>query len=126
MHSRRLNWLTSAIGSTWPLINGANVPAQAAGTVVSNEYGNGERLILPNGLRVYVDNNIPTAEVVNLTERFPPRPHGNGRYRQAGDGDEVRQHGGHVSISLLTKPATLRAAVTGGLPVSCLSLRCPV
>jgi HK97 family phage major capsid protein len=59
MHSRRLNFIVSTIGSTWPLIGGANVPAQNAGVVVSNEYGSGPRLILPNGLRVYVDNNIP-------------------------------------------------------------------
>jgi hypothetical protein len=60
MHSRRLNWLVSAIGSTWPLIGGSNIPAQSAGAIVSNEYNSGERLVLPNGIRVYADNNIPT------------------------------------------------------------------
>jgi hypothetical protein len=60
MHSRRWNWFVSALGSTWPLIGGSNVASQSGGIVVSNEYGSGVRGILPNGLRVVVDNNLPT------------------------------------------------------------------
>jgi HK97 family phage major capsid protein len=62
MHSRRWNWMASTIGSTWPLIGGANVPAQQAAIIPvgGNEYGSGVRAILPNGLKVIVDNNVPT------------------------------------------------------------------
>ena len=61
MHSRRWNWFVSTLGTSWPLVGGNNVPgAQSGGIVVSNEYGSGTRGILPNGLRVIVDNNLPT------------------------------------------------------------------
>jgi hypothetical protein len=60
MHSRRWNWFTSTLGSTWPLIGGSNTAAQSGGVVMSNEYGSGVRGVLPNGMKVIVDNNIPT------------------------------------------------------------------
>lgn len=60
MHSRRWNWFVSSLGSSWPLIGGSNVASQSGGIVTSNEYGSGVRGILPNGLRVIVDNNLPT------------------------------------------------------------------
>lgn len=60
MHSRRWNWLCSEVGTSFPLISGANMPAQKTGIVVTNEYGGAVRGLLSNGLKVIVDNNVPT------------------------------------------------------------------
>jgi hypothetical protein len=62
MHSRRFNWFVSTLGSTWPLIGGQGVPAQSGGVIPvgGNEYGSGVRAILPSGLKIIVDNNVPT------------------------------------------------------------------
>jgi HK97 family phage major capsid protein len=61
MHSRRWYWLSSQMGSTWPLINWAGVPTQAGGTAdPTSSYASGVRGVLPSGLKVVVDNNIAT------------------------------------------------------------------
>ncbi|GGZ80277.1 hypothetical protein ACFOOM_07605 [Streptomyces echinoruber] len=61
MHSRRWYWLSSQMSSTWPLINWAGIPPQAAGVAdPSSSYSSGPRGVLPCGLEVIVDNNIPT------------------------------------------------------------------
>lgn len=61
MHSRRWYWLSSQMSSTWPIINWAGLPVQAAGTADSSSmYASGPRGVLPSGLQVIVDNNIPT------------------------------------------------------------------
>jgi hypothetical protein len=62
MHSRRWNWMTAGLGSTWPLIGGSSgaVPPQQVGVQVVNNEGPGVRGILSNGMRVIVDNNIAT------------------------------------------------------------------
>jgi hypothetical protein len=61
MHSRRWYWLASAMTSSWPFINSAGIPTQAAGTAdPASAYAKGVRGVLPIGLQVVVDNNIPT------------------------------------------------------------------
>jgi hypothetical protein len=57
MHSRRWYWLSSQLTSTWPFINSAGIPVQAAGTNANVGYNKGIRGLLPNGLQVVVDNN---------------------------------------------------------------------
>lgn len=60
MHSRRWYWLSSQMSNTWPLINSMGLPVQAAGVNNNEPYGSGIRGVLPNGLKVVVDNNIAT------------------------------------------------------------------
>jgi len=61
MHSRRWYWLSGQLTSTWPFINSAGVPTQAAGVLNSgSSYASGIRGVLPNGLLVVVDNNVVT------------------------------------------------------------------
>lgn len=60
MHSRRWAWLQSQVGSTWPFIAQPGIPTQAGGQVEATGYDTGIRGILPNGLKVVVDNNIAT------------------------------------------------------------------
>lgn len=61
MHSRRWAWLQSQVSSTWPFINTPGIPVQAGGTATSAGYDGGVRGVLPNGVRVIVDNNIATS-----------------------------------------------------------------
>ena len=60
MHSRRWAWMQSQLTSTWPLINAAGMAAQSGGQAFNVGYGAGVRGILPNGVKVIVDNNIAT------------------------------------------------------------------
>jgi hypothetical protein len=61
MHSRRWNWLCSQVGSTWPFMGaGGQVDSQQGGVILTNQYGPGIRGVLSNGLKVVVDNNVPT------------------------------------------------------------------
>ncbi|MFM9811608.1 phage major capsid protein [Streptomyces scabiei] len=61
MHSRRWYWLSSQMAAVWPMINWSNLPVQASGTANPNSsYASGPRGVLPCGLEVIVDNNIPT------------------------------------------------------------------
>jgi len=60
MHSRRWNWLTSQMTTTWPFIGQPGIAAQQGGTSYAEAYGKGFRGILPNGALVVVDNNIAT------------------------------------------------------------------
>lgn len=60
MHSRRWNWLSKEMTSTWPMINSAGIPPQSGGTSNNAPYMAGVRGRLPNGLNVVVDNNIAT------------------------------------------------------------------
>ena len=59
MHSRRWYWLQPEMTSTWPLIGQQGIPAQNAGVSYADRYGSGFRGLLPNGMAVIVDNNIP-------------------------------------------------------------------
>jgi hypothetical protein len=59
MHSRRWYWFQSQMTNTWPLINQPNIPTQAGGVNYAVRYGAGFRGVLPNGMVVIVDNNVP-------------------------------------------------------------------
>jgi Phage capsid family len=61
MHSRRWYWLAKEMTSTWPLINSQGLEPRTGGSLDPNSsYNKGVRGILPNGLLVVVDNNVPT------------------------------------------------------------------
>lgn len=60
MHSRRWAWLQSQVGTSWPFVGQPGIPTQAGGVNLATGYGEGVRGILPNGMRVIVDNNIAT------------------------------------------------------------------
>jgi hypothetical protein len=59
MHSRRWYWLSSQMTQTWPLIANQGIPTQAGGVSLAERYGSGFRGILPNGMAVITDNNMP-------------------------------------------------------------------
>lgn len=60
MHSRRWAWLQSQVGTSWPFISQPGIPVQSGGVATSAKYGDGVRGVLPNGVKVIVDNNIAT------------------------------------------------------------------
>lgn len=60
MHSRRWAWLQSQVGSSWPFISQPGIPTQAGGVATTSGYAQGVRGVLPNGVKVIVDNNIAT------------------------------------------------------------------
>jgi hypothetical protein len=60
MHSRRWYWLQSQMVSTWPLIGQPGIDPRHGGENLVETYGSGFRGTLPSGMRVIVDNNIPT------------------------------------------------------------------
>ncbi|MFE9766835.1 hypothetical protein ACFYPC_20335 [Streptomyces sp. NPDC005808] len=60
MHSRRWNWLASQVGSSWPFVTSGDMPVNAGGLTLTNEYGPAVRAKLASGLLVVVDNNIAT------------------------------------------------------------------
>jgi HK97 family phage major capsid protein len=70
MHSRRWNWLSKEMTSTWPLINSQGIPEHAGGVNTNRDYGAGVRGVLPNGLLVIVDNNISTTVSANQDEIY--------------------------------------------------------
>jgi hypothetical protein len=61
MHPRRWFWLQSLFSSTWPMFSQPGVPAQMAGSNTANAYANGVAGVLPCGLQVVMDANVPTA-----------------------------------------------------------------
>lgn len=70
MHSRRWHWLSKEMTSTWPLINSQGLPPYAGGVNTNPVYGSGFRGVLPNGIRVLVDNNVPTTVSANQDEIY--------------------------------------------------------
>lgn len=62
MHSRRWYWLASQLGTTFPLINTMGTALPWSGGVMNPDsaYDKGSRGVLPSGLQVCVDNNVPT------------------------------------------------------------------
>ena len=60
MHSRRWAWLQSQVGTSWPFVAQPGIPTQAGGVNYATGYGQGVRGVLPNGIKVVVDNNIAT------------------------------------------------------------------
>ena len=69
MHSRRWNWLSKEMTTSWPLINSQGIPVQAGGVSNNANYG-GVRGVLPNGMRVVVDNNCSTVVTANQDEVY--------------------------------------------------------
>lgn len=59
MHSRRWYWMQSQMVSTWPLIGQPGIDPRHGGENLAETYGSGFRGVLPSGMRVIVDNNIP-------------------------------------------------------------------
>jgi hypothetical protein len=59
MHPRRWHWLNAQLVSTWPALQQPGVPTQSSGVNLAQEYGKGARGMLPNGLVVIVDANVP-------------------------------------------------------------------
>lgn len=68
MHSRRWAWLQSQVGTSWPFVNQPGIPTQQGGVNYATGYGSGVRGILPNGIKVVVDNNIATNLGVGTNE----------------------------------------------------------
>lgn len=60
MHSRRWAWMQSQVSSSWPFIGQPGIATQQGGTNNASGYGDGVRGILPNGMKVIVDNNAAT------------------------------------------------------------------
>lgn len=60
MHSRRWAWMQSQVGTSWPFIGQPGYPVQAGGANFATGYAQGVRGVLPNGIKVIVDNNIAT------------------------------------------------------------------
>jgi hypothetical protein len=60
MHSRRWYWIQSYLSNTFPFVAQPGIPAQQGAAANNNEYNQGVRGVLPNGMRVIVDNNIVT------------------------------------------------------------------
>lgn len=60
MHPRRWYWFQAALTSTWPLIGQPGIPAQLGGMNFAEIYGAGFRGVLPNGMPVVTDANVPT------------------------------------------------------------------
>ncbi len=60
MHSRRWFWLQSQLSSSWPAFAQPGIAGNAMGVNLGTQYGSGARGVLPSGLVVVTDNNIPT------------------------------------------------------------------
>jgi hypothetical protein len=60
MHSRRWYWMQAALGTQFPFIGQQGLPNSVGGVSNGNQYNQGVRGVLPNGMRVIVDNNIAT------------------------------------------------------------------
>lgn len=58
MHPRRWRWLSSQMTTSWPLISGGGVPAQAGAVTLGVGYDKGVRGYLPDGTKVVTDANI--------------------------------------------------------------------
>lgn len=59
MRGRRWSWLNGEVTDKKPFIAQPTVPAEAFGTNAGNPYSSGVRGFLPNGGRVFTDNNLP-------------------------------------------------------------------
>ena len=61
MNSRRWHWINSKVSALWPGVSQPGIEVQAGGMNVGAGYDQGTRGVLPNGLKVIVDNNVGTA-----------------------------------------------------------------
>jgi len=68
MHSRRWHWINSKVSALWPGVQQPGVDVQAGGLNLAAGYDAGIRGVLPNGLKVVVDNNIATNLGTGTTE----------------------------------------------------------
>lgn len=60
MHSRRWYWLSAQMTTQWPMIGQPGIPDRLGGVNYAERYGSGFRGLLPNGMVVVTDNNMPT------------------------------------------------------------------
>ena len=60
MNSRRWYWLSAQMTTSWPLISQPGYDPRAGGINYAETYGKGFRGMLPNGMPVVTDNNMPT------------------------------------------------------------------
>lgn len=61
MNSRRWYWINSKVASVWPGVQQPSIgDVQAGGLNLAAGYDDGARGVLPNGLKVIVDNNVAT------------------------------------------------------------------
>lgn len=65
MHSRRWYWMQSQLTNSWPLVGQPGMgsgPGGALAEANTTAYGRGARGVLPTGMVVITDNNIPTTK----------------------------------------------------------------
>lgn len=60
MHPRRWYWLQSQLTTSFPMFSQPGISGNASGTNLGTQYGSGARGILPSGLVVVTDANVPT------------------------------------------------------------------
>ncbi|MDG4784347.1 hypothetical protein O7626_00470 [Micromonospora sp. WMMD1102] len=60
MHPRRWYWFQAALTTSWPLIGQPGIATQQGGVNYGEIYGSGFRGLLPNGMPVVADANVPT------------------------------------------------------------------
>lgn len=60
MHPRRWYWLQSQLTTSFPMFSQPGIPGNASGVNLGAQYGAGARGILPGGLVVVTDANVPT------------------------------------------------------------------
>jgi hypothetical protein len=60
MHPRRWYWLQSQLTTSFPMFSQPGIPGNASGVNLGTQYGSGARGVLPSGLVVVTDANIPT------------------------------------------------------------------
>jgi len=70
MHSRRWHWLSAQLGNKWPLVSQPGLDPRVGANNNGVGYNAGVRGILPNGLKVIVDNNVPTTKSTNQDEIY--------------------------------------------------------
>jgi hypothetical protein len=59
MHPRRWYWMQSLLGTSWPTISQPGMPAQSYGVNFAAGYDQGIAGVLPCGLKVITDANVP-------------------------------------------------------------------
>lgn len=70
MHNRRWNWLCAQVTTSQPFAATEGHPINRNAVILTNEYGSNVRGVLPNGLRVVVDFNVPTTVGTNQDEIY--------------------------------------------------------
>lgn len=68
MHGRRFRWLQSQLTQSWPYLASPNIPTQAGGVTTDAGYGSGLRGMLPSGIGIVADNNVPVGLGVGTNE----------------------------------------------------------